>query len=97
MEGTWTKLRSGEWGVKVNGISRQLRKGDVIEVTVMRRDGGSSTERVKLIWTDEFGSKGLGAVVRSSQRSRRRYDDDGYAPDCGGRMCGECFRCLEMI
>ena len=44
---TYTKLKSGEWGVRVNG---SIRTGD--KVTVVKKSGASKVETVaRVLWT----------------------------------------------
>lgn len=92
---TYTKLKSGEWGVRV--VGGKPAEGSAVRVT--KKDGGTKTEVVaKVVWSDASGRTHLVAVIQKSA---------GYAPRAGGRRrtgcscgsyedevnAGDCFSC----
>ena len=96
MNATFTKLRSGEWGVKVGGT---VRAGD--EVVVSKKDGSQSRERVEKV---VYAGNGISicAIKKRKPAARRRRDDDGdycggICPVRGSRCCaknGPCHDCV---
>ena len=70
MSATYTKLQSGEWGVKINGPHPV---GHKMTVHVLKKSGEKKSESVKVIWSGNGIS--LCAVERSQQ----------YTPYTGGR------------
>jgi len=76
---TYTKLRSGQWGIRAEG---PVKSGQT--VTVQTKAGAQKTETVdRVIWTD---GKVTLASVRASGRPQSR--GNGYA-----REYGECEAC----
>lgn len=76
MSVTYSKLRSGDWGIR---STTELQPGQ--SVTVVKRDGGKKTETVdKLVWS---GNGVWLATIRPSSR--------GSSPN-GGNVCAECGR-----
>ena len=60
---TWQKLKSGEWGVRIEGPAQAQQS-----VTVSKRDGTTQTVQVsKIVWTD--GQTTLAAVVHTQRNS----------------------------
>jgi hypothetical protein len=88
MSATYTKLKSGEWGVRVQG---DARVGQV--VTVKKRDGTTKTETIeKVVWSGNGIS--LCAVSRSAKpaytpRAGRRNNNSSDCDD----FCQGCRRC----
>ena len=82
MNATYTKLKSGAWGIRVEGT---VRDGAV--VPVRKKSGEVKNETVvKVLWTGNGIS--LCAISQmiaaaSSSRSSRKY---------GGNVCAECGR-----
>jgi hypothetical protein len=74
---TYTKLKSGDWGIRVQGI---VRAGD--KVTVRKKSGESKVETVeKVLWA------GDGVSLCMIRRAGLIYDDDkfnGYGARRGG-------------
>ena len=71
MEGTWIKLKSGEWGVRIAGNVTPTQ--DAI-VTITRNDGESSVEMVdSVVW------KGEGVTLCTLQD---RQTDKFECPTC---------------
>ncbi len=83
----WTKLRSGEWGVK--GPAAALQPGAVVEVH--KKDGSTSQATVRrVLWTGD--GVALAAVEQRGNghgRSRRACVTGGNCSSFGaGRSCG---------
>lgn len=95
---TWTKLRSGEWGVKVQGSAR---KGQ--SITVQKKSGETSTVTVeKVVWSGNGVS--ICAVARKAktccvngQHYRRERGYCYYPCPVRGHICspenGPCHDC----
>ncbi|GAA2183342.1 hypothetical protein GCM10009785_26570 [Brooklawnia cerclae] len=77
---TWTKLRSGSWGIKGHG----LVSGET--VTVTKRSGETKSATVgKVLWTSDDGVSI--ATVASSTASRTSHSASQH-----GGTCDECGR-----
>lgn len=78
MKASYTKLKSGDWGVRVVG-----EKPDVgATITVTKKDGATKTETVeKVVWSDPDGRTHLLAVRPSGTTSQIRS---------GRNVCAEC-------
>lgn len=72
MTATYTKLKSGNWGIRVQG---EAKAGDYVSVT--KKDGTTKTERIeRVVWTGNGIS--LCAIKRAGGYGRsRRYGSDG--------------------
>lgn len=92
MSATYTKLKSGDWGIR---SASPLREGE--SVVVRKKDGSSRTETVtKVLWSGD--GVWLAAVARSGQRSGGELPRghhrcrNGHAPHagpcCSGRHRG---------
>ena len=81
MQATYTKLRSGDWGIRVQGT---VKTGDIVNVA--KKSGESKAETVaKVLWTGNGVS--LCAIRQSS------YSCGSYARRRGGcRGCGGPIR-----
>ena len=106
MNATYTKLKDGSWGVRIEGT---LDKGAKSEVTVTKRSGETKTESVIVLWSGngvslakivKSGHSGVGGYNRYTGRSytrfnkgrrRERYqEDEGCSWPC--HTCGKlCF------
>ena len=52
---TYTKLRTGSWGVRVPEAVQRLEPGDTKRVQVHKRNGRQNTETVSCFWVgDDF-------------------------------------------
>lgn len=87
MATTYTKLRSGEWGVKVNGAAKV---GD--RVTVTKKDGGTKVETIAQV---VFSGNGvtLCAIRRDASPARasgkKQCATGGNCSSFGsGKSCG---------
>lgn len=79
---TYTKLKNGDWGVRVTGV--KPREGD--RITVTKKDGSTKTEVVeRVVWS--------GDGVHLCPISR----GDGDRPSRGGRVCAECGRGGKLV
>jgi len=83
---TYTKLRSGDWGVRVTGT---VRPGQT--VNVVKRSGEAKNERIdRVVWTD--GKIALCSIIPASGTG----SGSGTCPDCGDavrsgyRYCRDC-------
>jgi hypothetical protein len=92
MATTYTKLRSGDWGIR---STETLSAGMTVQVT--KKSGESKTETVdRVIWTGNGVT--LASIARSaapaSQGSRRRHGGRYECEECGdyvepGTRCWE--------
>jgi len=79
---TPTKLRSGEWGAKVQGTVRQ---GDTITITT--RAGKSWTSSVaKVVWSGD----GVAIVATQSRSNGYRSGRNAYGQDANGYCYHAC-------
>lgn len=90
MSATYTKLRDGSWGIKVQGSAKAGQA-----ITVTKRDGGTKTETVeKVVWSGE--GVAICSVVEtrrassSSSGGRRNAHSNGSRPPAGMIECEEC-------
>jgi hypothetical protein len=86
MPATWTKLKSGAWGIRVTGGAPS--SGDT--VTVSKKDGTQQSVTVeKVVWTGgDVALCAIEAKPRSgSGRSGRRYECGEYVTP--GSSCWE--------
>ncbi|MCI0488950.1 MAG: hypothetical protein L0229_20350 [Blastocatellia bacterium] len=84
---TYTKLKSGEWGIRVEG-ENAAKKGD--SVTVTKKDGSTKSETVKaVLWT----GNGI-TLCAIAQRSNGGYRG-GYSRSCScsDGCCDRGCRC----
>lgn len=86
MSASYTKLKSGEWGIRVEGT---VSSGDT--VSVKKKDGTTKVEKVgKIIWTGNGVSL---CTVGEKGTCTERAADAGYArgrtvrSDCCGYPC----------
>lgn len=80
---TYTKLKDGTWGVRVNGT---VAAGE--RITVSKRDGSSKTETVaKVLWTGiaRDGQQACLVEIGRSERSSARRSNRGVWTGCS---CG---------
>ena len=67
MEGTWTKLRSGEWGARVETTSLTMGA----KLTMRRKDGATSVVTIdKIVWQGQGVS--VCAVSKSAAPKKER-------------------------
>jgi len=104
MNATWTKLKSGEWGVRVAGA--EVKAGETIVVT--KKSGETKTVKIaRVLWTGDGISLcavgNLPSAIESippvgracvSCGERERLDSRGYAVVKIYRS-GECQDCYE--
>ena len=69
IEGTYTKLKDGEWGVRLTGNLTGVEKGDEFTIIVTKRSGETKAEEVKVLWIgadrfNEGGTCGLAKINR---------------------------------
>lgn len=94
---SYTKLKSGAWGIRVNG---RAREGG--EYTVKKKDGSTKTEVVeKVLWTDGSvslcairqtgsGSGGSGGTCDECGRPAARLIPCRDSSGISGRCCPRC-------
>lgn len=85
---TYTKLKSGDWGIRAD---EPIAAGST--VTVTKRDGGTKTETIdRIIWTGDGvtlasikqkGSTGTAAPRTASRSSRGSYRGRRTGCSCG--------------
>lgn len=76
MSATYTKLRSGDWGVRITG---PVAQGDLVSVT--KKSGEISWETIsKVVWSGNGVS--LCAIVPQERNSRTRQRNSGEC-QCG--------------
>jgi len=94
MQATFTKLRSGDWGVRVEGAVPATGAS----ITVAKRDGSRDTVVVeRVLWTGDgvalcaIQRRASGGGARSSGAARRprSWRPCGY-PGCSPSYCDEC-------
>ena len=98
MKASWTKMKSGEWGVRVAG--GDLDKGDELEVQVSRKNGTSSVEYVRIFWVGKNnygpGKIALGVIAKTKSAPKHRQYLPSHLPsraEC--EECGEFFTPTE--
>jgi hypothetical protein len=84
MQTTYTKLRDGSWGIRVQGA----KPTEGSSVTVSKRDGTQKTETVKkVIWTDgTITLCSIGAASAPANQERVKVASRGRTPGC----CSDC-------
>lgn len=87
MKATYTKLKSGDWGLRVEG--GDVKAGQ--SITVTKKDGDTKTETVAgVLWT------GNGVQLCSIKPKQRRGDYPGkMCPVCGSEPLDEKLECWE--
>jgi hypothetical protein len=93
---TYTKLRSGDWGIRGRGLVEGR------DVTVTKKSGETKTERVtKIIWTGSDGTQLATIEQRPIARSEScaecgRWGACVEAADSSGIVARVCRRCASM-
>lgn len=83
MNATYTKLNSGEWGVRVP-VELGLKEGAVVAIT--KKDGTVKDEVIaKVLWE---GNGIRLCSIRKEEHRTNRYRRSSTAP--GGRKCPMC-------
>lgn len=78
---TFTKLKNGDWGVKVNGSASPGQ-----QVTVDKKSGGTKTVKIaKVLWSGNGVS--ICAIEQRQTAGSRTYDNKTER-DSGGVYCG---------
>jgi hypothetical protein len=82
MQATYTKLRTGAWGVKLTGCQADgFTPGYTIEV--VKRDGSRKIERIdRVVW------KGEGVMICAIAATQRPARTSGYGGSGYGRRTG---------
>lgn len=90
MEATYTKLKSGAWGVRVKGARPQENH----QVTVKKKSGDTKRETIDtVLWSSEDGQVHL-CAIRARNACEICGHSHGWAP-CGYPGCerGYCDEC----
>ncbi len=86
MSATYTKLKSGDWGIRVEGS----KPSEGSTITVTKKSGESKTETIaKVIWS---GNGVHLCAIKSTKSS--------YTPTAGGsnrNVCAECGRGGRLV
>jgi hypothetical protein len=83
---TYAKLRSGNWGVRVEG---EVTPGQV--VTVTKKDGSTRTETIdRVVWSGNGVSL---CTIKPTTRSGGGYGRGGRYGDGGPRGHQPCYMC----
>ena len=104
MGASYTKLHSGEWGVRVDG-----KPAVGSQVTVTKKAGGTSVETISgVVWSGPdrtFPSKTVSicAIERTPSGSRGRSSSRGNlapygqrCPECGSRECAKAWDSSDL-
>lgn len=98
MSVTYTKLKSGEWGIRVT--DKKVSKGDSIVVT--KKDGQTKTEVVKQVVWSGNGITLCAIETAQAARTIRNYGSGSSRGRRTGCSCGnidgewresDCFSC----
>lgn len=96
MKVTFTKLKSGDWGLRIEGGT--VREGQA--VTVAKKDGTSDSKTVgKVLWT----GNGVTLATISSDGSSYSFKSKKSSGSCrcGGRVTadtdGDCYHCGNPV
>ena len=81
MNASYTKLKDGDWGVRIEGT---LDKGTRTEITVTKRSGETKTEKVVVLWS----GKGI-SLAKIITKSTRSSGSSGYSRS--GRNYGRSY------
>lgn len=83
MNATYTKLRDGSWGLRIQGIANNLHA-----VTVTKKSGETKTEYV-----DRIVYRGNGIMLATIARKPRRVSREEQCEMCGKNKytCGHCI------
>lgn len=83
MNATYTKLKDGNWGLRIQGVT-----DDVDVVTVTKKSGEIKTEYVdRILW------RGNGIMLATIARKPRRISREDQCELCGKNryICGHCI------
>lgn len=86
MNATYTKLRDGSWGLRIQGITDNLNA-----VTVTKKSGESKTEYVdRILWR---GNGIMLATIAKKPRRVSRWEREDQCEICGKNRytCGHCI------
>lgn len=103
MAATYTKLKSGDWGVRVEGGNAPTAGA---KITVVKKSGESKVETIaKVVWSGNgvhlcaIGQQ-VASYTPKAGKSRGSSDMSGRCWECGGGMPGwlaakgeECGNC----
>lgn len=96
MAASYTKLKSGEWGIRITESS--VKAGDA--VTVRKKDGTTKQETVqKVIWTGNgvtlcaIAQREYAGSSRNSGRSRKGWTGCSCGSIDGEPRASDCWQC----
>lgn len=97
MANTYTKLKSGAWGVRAAG-----KLSDGATVTVAKRDGSTKVETIaKVLWSGKDSKTGeiisLCAITQSNGGSNGHSHRPGICANCGDPCNPKYRRCLDCV
>ena len=73
---TFTKLKSGNWGVRV--VGKHAEKGDTLNVRVKKKNGDESMFEGNVIWTGNDRNSGRPCCLLAPEGNGRRSYGGGY-------------------
>lgn len=83
MSASYTKLKSGEWGVRIEGTAQQGQ-----QVIVKKKDGTTKTETVtQIVWS------GNGITLCAIGQTKAAYTPKAGKRRGGGDTSGRCWEC----
>lgn len=89
MNATYTKLKDGNWGLRIQGVTDNLH---VNAVTVTKKSGEVKTEHVdRIVWRGNGIM--LATIAREPRRMSRLDREDQECELCGKNKytCGHCI------
>lgn len=94
MTGTYTKLRSGEWGVRL-AQEAKLKPGDT--VTVVKKSGESKVETVRsVVWSGQ-GITLLAIEIRDRNGHSHSWSRSRWGCENGQCYCPQCSSGSECL
>lgn len=95
MNATYTKLRTGEWGVKISGVSTPVSFTPNYSVTVTKKDGTQKSERIaKIVWQGE--GVAVCAITKQATTYTVNRNSDVYVGRNGNEMVRGCSACRSL-
>lgn len=91
MNATYTKLRDGRWGLRIQGV---CDSSQINQVTVTKKSGESKIEYVdRILWRGNGIMLATIAATRQHYSSRREAREDLECELCGKNKytCGHCI------
>jgi hypothetical protein len=93
MKASYTKLKSGAWGVRVEGMV-----SDGQSITVRKKDGSEKSETIeKVLWAGQGVSLCAIKQVSNAGHSGHSGHRPGTCVNCGGPCNPRYRRCLDCV